>query len=231
MANVIRRTPVGVDIVGFGTSWQIAGITVDNPSGSWLRIPNIADIPPYTLGWATSVSPTATQIDVLFVASPSGTPSELVGNALTVTIYDTPITPSPGQASGAQQAQSPVGVALTLATLTLATANEAGTTTTIVTPVTGRRIVPVSFTATQIATGAPTPEVYPGVISVRVVSGLGATLLPLMAISPEMPESTKDFPAGTKLPVNDVLRVRGQTFAGGGRTEFAASLLYYEQVG
>lgn len=231
MATVLRRTDVGVDIRAFGSSWQIAGVSVDNPSGSWLRIPNIGDIPPYVLGWSMPINPKAASIDVLFVASPSGTPSELVGNPVTVTISNMPLPANPGAPSGAVQAQSPVGAALQLATLAGPSANEAGSTTVLVTPGVGKRIIPVQFVASLIANGNPTPEPYFGVISIRVVSGTGVTLLPLIAISPEAPESTKDFPIGTKLAVGDSVNVRGQTFAGGGRTEFGTSLLYYEQIG
>lgn len=232
MASRQFVTNVGQDLRSLATSFQIAGIKIDNPSGSWLHVTGIEKyVPPYTLAWSYPVNPTQLNIDVLFTTSPTGSPSELVGGPIVVELWDEELGASSGIASGAEQAQKPFGAALQLATNLAGIANEAGTTTTILTPTAGSRIVPVTFVAALTSNGSPPFDPYFGQISIRVVSGAGVTLLPLMAISPESPESTHDFPAGTKLGVGDVMRVYGQTYAGGGRTEFGASVLYYEQVG
>lgn len=102
-------TPVGVDLIGIvGPTWQIAGIRVDNPTGSWLTIDNLGEfVPPYTIGWATTCVPTRLRVNVRFTNSPSGQVSDPRGPAVRVVLQDTPATPSvgiiaPGQDSGAQ---------------------------------------------------------------------------------------------------------------------------------
>lgn len=87
---------------------QIAGVTVDNPSGSWLRISPVEDyVPPYTMGWARTLSPASLSVNVRWTDSPSGTPSSQIGYPAIVTVYDTPIPYSDGAASGAQEIQQP----------------------------------------------------------------------------------------------------------------------------
>lgn len=83
-------------------SYQIAGLTIDNPSGSWLYIP--ADntyIPPYTLGFAHSFAPTLSSIDILFANGPAGQVSTRLGDPPMAYIYDTPVAESAGQVSSA----------------------------------------------------------------------------------------------------------------------------------
>lgn len=83
-------------------SFQVAGLTIDNPSGSWLYIP--ADntyIPPYTLGFAHSFAPTLSSIDILFANGPAGQVSTQLGDPPMAYIYDTPVAESAGQVSSA----------------------------------------------------------------------------------------------------------------------------------
>lgn len=103
MASLVRTTPVGVDIIALATLWHIAGVQVDNPTGSWINIPNVGNVPPYTIGWTRSVSPAAINIDVRFQASPSGATSDpTLGGLVVVTIYDHPVADLDGYASGAE---------------------------------------------------------------------------------------------------------------------------------
>jgi len=107
VAFVERVTPVGTDIIQWGTLWQIAGVSVDNPTGSWLNIPDVGDVPPYTLQWTRGVSPTKSNISVVFAPSPAGTPSQEVGRSVKVTIYDEPLPDGQGYPAGAAEIQLP----------------------------------------------------------------------------------------------------------------------------
>jgi hypothetical protein len=81
-------------------SYQIAGLTIDNPSGSWLFIP--ADrtfIPPYVLGFAHSFAPTLASIDILFANGPAGEVSTQKGDPPVAIIYDKPVAESAGVVS------------------------------------------------------------------------------------------------------------------------------------
>jgi hypothetical protein len=103
MAERIYRSPVGTDLNGItGIGWQIAGIRIDNPSGSWLLVSGIDQyVPPYRLGWEYPVTPQASSLDVRFTDSPSGSESVNEGDPITVTVYDSSIPPNQGFASGA----------------------------------------------------------------------------------------------------------------------------------
>lgn len=99
MASDVRVTPVGTDIDYWQPSggWQIKGIRVDNPSGSWLSVaPFNRSIPPYTLNWYTSYNASVANVSVKFVDGPVGKLSTLVGNPVTVTIYNTEVGSSDG---------------------------------------------------------------------------------------------------------------------------------------
>jgi hypothetical protein len=81
--------------------FQIAGIRIDNPSGSWLVLPDGTFIPPYTLGFGHSFQPTISRLDVLFSVGPAGQVSTQQGDKPTVTIYSEPVGEAPGVPSGA----------------------------------------------------------------------------------------------------------------------------------
>lgn len=109
MATREYTVPVGSDLIdASGNGWQIAGITIDNPSGSWLNVSGVNQgVPPYTLGWSAPLSPTQWRASVRFVASPSGTPSSTTGKPVTVRLHDTPVPASLGFPSGAEEFQQP----------------------------------------------------------------------------------------------------------------------------
>lgn len=100
-------TIIPVGAVGTGKkSWnipnsnQIAGLLLDNPSGSWLFIPQDRTyIPPYTMGFQHSFSPTFARVDILFSNGPSGQVSTQQGDPVRATIYDVKIGDSPGTPS------------------------------------------------------------------------------------------------------------------------------------
>lgn len=80
--------------------WQIAGIKIDNKSGSWIALPDGAFCPPYTIGWGHSFQPTLASIDVLFSTGPASQISTRQGDDPVVTIYSNPVGESPGIPSG-----------------------------------------------------------------------------------------------------------------------------------
>lgn len=70
--------------------FQIARLTVDNPSQTWLYLSGINRyVPPQTIGWNINVDPTQQRMNLTFVAAPAGgVPSVLAGDPVQVTVYD-----------------------------------------------------------------------------------------------------------------------------------------------
>jgi len=88
---------------------QIRGVSIDNPSGSWLLVTTTGDtVPPYTLGWSRFLNPPALTVGIRFINSPTGTLSNpiLDGGPIVVTLDTNPQPNSTGYASGAA-AQNP----------------------------------------------------------------------------------------------------------------------------
>jgi len=101
-----RRTLV-IGAVGTGAkAWvlpsghQIAGIKVDNKSGSWLLLPDGTFVPPYTISFGHSFQPELASIDVLFSNGPAGQVSTQQGDPPFVQIYSEPVGESQGIPSG-----------------------------------------------------------------------------------------------------------------------------------
>lgn len=85
--------------------YQIAGVVIHNPSGSWLHIPqDNSFVPPYTLGWAHSFSPKQARIDILFADGPAGQKSTTDGDNPQAQIYDLTVAESAGVSSSGGQA-------------------------------------------------------------------------------------------------------------------------------
>lgn len=233
MATRELVTPVGTDLVDItGATWQIAGIVIDNPSGSWLQVSGINQyVPPYVLGWSYPVAPTQASLSVRFVDSPSGTPSGTQGGPVTVRISDVPVPAYPGIPSGAYQSEQPstVGVSFQHGVVFAA---EGGELTIIFVPAFGKRIVPLSLTI-----GAFMPNAWgPGsdntevrsICTFEIISSFGGSILPPLSISPAAPIITMPFPAGLRLLVNEEIRTFGWSQPGSGRQAAQAALLRYE---
>lgn len=101
----VRVIPIGA--VGTGAkAWQlnfghqIAGVRIDNKSGSWLLLNDGTFVPPYTIGFGHSFQPTLASIDVLFANGPAGQVTTQQGDNPVVTIYSEPVGESPGVPSG-----------------------------------------------------------------------------------------------------------------------------------
>lgn len=88
------------DLISVGPGWLIRGVTIDNLSGSWLLIPFTGQwIPPYVLGWASTLRPGALSFSVKYSATgPGGQISTALGSPMSLTVYDSPILNSGGTA-------------------------------------------------------------------------------------------------------------------------------------
>jgi hypothetical protein len=77
--------------------YRINGVQVDNPSGSWLYLPECYSyIPPQTLGWATNLA-SVKSLRVQFVNAPSGgAASVATGGPIVVTTYSQSLSPNIG---------------------------------------------------------------------------------------------------------------------------------------
>lgn len=100
MAQQDRRTfAPGTSLVAWQPlgAWSIAGVRIDNRSGSWLRI-DAADmyVPPYTIGWQRTLTVEQQSISVLSVTGPAGKQSTPQGSLSTATIFDVPIPDADG---------------------------------------------------------------------------------------------------------------------------------------
>jgi hypothetical protein len=101
-----RRT-IAIGAAGTGArawvlpgGYQIAGIKIDNKSGSWLLLPDGTFVPPYTISFGHSFQPELASIDVLFSDGPAGQVSTQQGDAPFVHIYSEPVGESSGIPSG-----------------------------------------------------------------------------------------------------------------------------------
>lgn len=78
---------------------QIAGITIDNPSGFWLQLFPTRDlIPPFTIGYARSFTSRLANIDIRVQSQPTYGVifSSAVGTGPIVTLYAEPVGYAPG---------------------------------------------------------------------------------------------------------------------------------------
>lgn len=90
--------PNPLSFSGSDVGGEIAGIQINNQSDTWLYIDAQGGsyIPPHTLAFAATFSPTVLQATVTAVASPTGGNPSQNNGTYTVTVYDVPQPPSPG---------------------------------------------------------------------------------------------------------------------------------------
>ncbi len=93
MTFEIQSIAVGESLLSFQPSkYQIAGMRIDNPSGSWYRVVNNGRIiPPWTLGSQMLLIPNLTSVTVEFLPQFAGQPSRIVGNKIQVMTTDEPL--------------------------------------------------------------------------------------------------------------------------------------------
>lgn len=218
--------PVGANGIGLTLQTrQIVGVRVDNPSGSWLRVSGIYDsVPPYTLGWQASLSPSALHVDCKFTDSPSGTPSNLVGGPVIITLYDESVSPSPGYPSGGEQSQQPGSVRSTFVAQS-ANATEAGVIIPYLTVPAGFTIVPELLTVSAALPGLSVNNLR-SMVSVAIIDGVGNGIFPTVIISPESPFQQV---AALAVPfsIGNSIELSAVTQIGGGSQVVLTRLQYY----
>ncbi len=239
MATRVYVTPVGVDLKSIeGNGWQIAGIMVDNPSGSYLSVAGYS-VPPYTMGWTIGLTPTALWVDVLFVNSPSGSQGQLVGGPIVVTLYDTPLPNFSGQPSGTA-AQTPTTPRTQTYLYNLVNAQEApgGPQVTFISPSESERIVILKIGAYMDVTGLTTSGRMPRTVCNLLwgfFSAGGGSVFARLSISPNSPSYEKEFAPGILVldtdslptPVGAAVSAQGVTPPGGGLQQLVGDITYY----
>lgn len=88
----------GVDLLGLMPGFQVAGIGIDNPSGSWLLVAPLNQfVPPYTMAWASPIDPPNITVEVSYPATgPGGLLSTNAGAPAVVTLYGYSVAASGG---------------------------------------------------------------------------------------------------------------------------------------
>jgi hypothetical protein len=240
MAERIYRSPVGTNLDGItGIGWHIAGIQIDNPSGSWLFVTAIDQyVPPYRVGWKYPVSPQASSLSVRFVDSPSGSVSELVGDPITVTVYDVPIPTDHGNTSGAGGRVS-IEPANLIRRVNFVAIEAGSAPISLNAALVGFRIVPVRFTVFALLGGVPLDPLDAGVYAIRTPlfvqwqGGTGAQILVNQGLSPAKPSDTLDVTPKAfsgLLAAGEEIVVWGATANGGGAQELISQLQYYHEA-
>lgn len=103
---------------------QIRGVQVDNPSGSWLYLPEIQEyVPPYVLGWARNIRNAVLKLSFKFVDGPSGQLSTRAGGLPLADIYDTNIPDSEGVPFQSRQDQPEINSTQNSVDMSAATGN------------------------------------------------------------------------------------------------------------
>lgn len=232
-----RQTPLGEDIESWQPGFQIAGLRIDNPSGSWLHVETLNRyVPPYTLEYRADFIPSTTSLTIRFTDSPTGTPSELVGEPIVVQAFDTPQGFSQGYPSGGAHAQAP-GVPkalISVATPAVPPAELGSVLTTLVLGSQSFKIVPLKLYLAprtfESGPGLSYQELRAMVVTeIRDLAGINF-LAPALSISPESPFAALDFPPGLVLPTGEPLRATSHGQVGAGYQGIAISTLYYEQA-
>lgn len=232
MATREYTLPVGNDLIdAAGNGWQIAGITIDNPSGSWLHVGGAVNayVPPYTLGWTAPVSPTQWNVTVRFTDSPSGSVSDLVGDPVTVRLHDYAVPSFAGNPSGSGSKQSSIPPSLHAIAPSIGT----GASSTLISMLTepNRRIVVRRLEIVpDLTAGMATMEPFRSLITVRFQPAGGGSGTPewYLSISPESPFAEASFEDGTfVLGAGENLEITGFAENGSAKAFYIAMAQYY----
>ena len=195
---------------------------------SWLNVSGInASVPPYTMGWAITVQPTQWNVSVRFVDSPSGTPSDNVGNPVTVRLSATPLPNNPGFASGASEYQTAGRGANTYRFDSFELNESLSIAAVTITPATNTRLVLLGWR--MFANLAFSEQTIRTPVSVHIIDGMGAALFPNAVITPESPDSGYMAPVGRELGLNGTVELGGIVAIGGGRVAVTSFLEFYVQ--
>lgn len=187
-------------------AYQIAGIKVDNKSGSWLVLPDGAFIPPYTLGWGHSFQPTLASIDVLFSGGPAGQVSTNQGDDPVVVIYSDPVGESPGIPSGAGTAFVEQFTPVQAQAIIQPIAQSTGITGQILfLPTPGKRWRLLTLDVFLGGFTSAPPASTPLDVGVTYYINASSTGLTQVAghVDPRQPTDSKNYPNGLDFPVGD----------------------------
>lgn len=235
-------TTLGRDFVSLNmpNGRQAAGIIIDNPSGSWLHVEGVDRyVPPYVMGWAFPFQPSVASVTVRFVDSPSGSLSQLVGNAPTVFLTDEPTPAFQGTPSGAGARVTTVPIFQVAAQALIADLPNLVVPTVMLTAVRPIVLRRLAFTYDLRDLGGATAGYDPRAIVSIVWEGLlGSTFFWQQAIAPETPYVNDELTDGSAiLPANSVLQVAAIVQFSGAEYAFGQSDVqtfafaqYYEEA-
>lgn len=225
-----RQTSVGVDLVSWNPGFQIAGIEVNNPSGSWLLLSGINQyIPPYRAGWKFSLSPAQAAIDLSFVDSPSGSLSVLAGPDVVVTLYDEQIGTSEGVTTGAGSKVSTIPPLLHAIAPSIGT-GAASTLISMLANPTQKIVVRRLEIVPDLTAGLASQQPFRSIVTVRFEQSGGGVGTPQwhLAISPESPFSEASFEDGAfVLDAGTDLDITGFAEQGSAKAYYIAMAQYY----
>lgn len=226
MASKVLTVPIGRDLIAApGNGWQIAGIRIDNPSGSWLHVEGIdVFVPPYTSGWSYDLTPSQLAVTVRWTNSPSGSLSSQVGGAATVELFDTPVGVFEGNPTGAGARVSIVPVSLIA--FDFCNTGLFNNPLILISASDTRRLVIQKFTITYDLTSVRPPS---GNMLAQWRGPVASSWF--QGISPETPYATDSFVDGSMIvnPGQDLI-VEGFSEAGASWQYFLASVHYYEEA-
>lgn len=189
------------------SDFQVAGVTIDNPSGSWLWIPqDNTFIAPYTLGFAHSFHPTLSRVDILFANGPAGQISTQQGDKPTATIYDKPVADSAGQTSSEGSSFVEQFTPVLVSTAQVIVPYSTGVSTVILAAIANKRYrVLTSEVMLNPFSGNP-PINYDSPINYAFLQDAGLIAMILGRVSPEHPSDVRQFPGGMDFPVGGAIR-------------------------
>ena len=227
-----KTSPVGTDIIGFSKAYPIGGVSIDNPTNSWLSVntlPGGVFVPPLVLGWATPLAAPKASIDVRFVESPFGSPAVgLFGSPISVTIYEASVDGGPViSASAGISLRDFFGVQTTVVVLDVTETMQ----TTLFVPANGNyRILPFSIKLDPGFVSGPNLQLRSQCM-IDVFGTIGGLVIGRLAISPESPsaETTNLAVIEQDITVNEGLNIRYQLEPGGGLSRVSAQITWYQQ--
>lgn len=193
-------------------SGQLRGIIIDNPSGAWLQLfPTYDFIPPYVLGWATTI-PAAASITVRTIATgPSGQISTLKGDPYTVTLDSEPVSLSGGvPAPGASYVAGFTPVVSWSETFMATTT---GSSSIVVNPNAGQRFTILTFAAEYVIPpiGGAFQNAGASPVTVILQSLPAAGIFLRASLSPEKRSFERTFGAGVNWPIDTGFYCSGES--------------------
>lgn len=197
---------------------RIRGVSVDNPSGSWVKLTwpsaNDAWIPPFTLGWSITLVPSQLEVAAQYVGGPTGQSTSTAGMPITVYLSELPVPNSPGSpfVTPGEKIQSAL---LTIA----AVPTEASVL--FIPAAAGKsiRVFYASLTQDQISPADGAGQVY-------LVDTSLTVYLPKMAVSRTAPFVAFPYPAPVDLPPGEGLAAYARSGLGAVLVQVAAAYVY-----